>query len=632
MLINSNINTSGIYRQSSSLARELSQSYEQLSSGLRINRSSDDPAGLAVSTQLSAQASLFRQGMRNVSDTTSLLNVAEAALDAMTTIVTRQRELAQRAASGSATAGQRLTLGQEAGALQVEYNRIVQSTSFNGLNLLNGMLPELRVQAGSSGYTVEGVEIEVPGITTVVGSGTFQTATTLATGGSPRSVTSADVNGDGKIDLVSAESGSNRLRVFLGNGNGTFLAPTTLATGSAPESVIAADVNGDGKLDLVSVDNGSDRLSIFFGNGNGTFQAVTTVATGFSPRAIAAADVNGDGKLDFVSADSGNSRLSVFLGNGNGTFLAPTTLATGSTPVGVSAADVNGDGKLDLVSVDSSSNRLSIFFGNGNGSFQAATTLATGIFPDGVIAADLNGDGKLDLVSADSSPSHLRVFLGNGNGTFQAATTFATGLNPISVAAADVNGDGKLDLVSADYGSDRLSLLLGNGNGTFQAATGVATGSGTRSASVVDLNGDGIADLVSADGSSNRLSVFIQNATTTTSASGIYEVPLDFTTTAAALSTGNYLSRVADALATARAGVGANLSRLEVTFSNLTSMTDLHETAASRILDVDVAEELARTLRLQVVLQGNAAINAQANVQAKSVLQLLDNSFGRRSA
>ncbi len=336
-------------------------------------------------------------------------------------------------------------------------------------------------------------------------------ALTFATGPVPLAVVAADVNGDGKPDLVVANSNGNTVSVLLGNGNGTFHAQETLLAGAKPVALAVADVSGDSKPDIVVANDLSNTLSVLLGNGNGTFQAQQTFATGKGPTSVAVGDVNGDGKPDIVVANYNGNTVSVLLGNGNGTFQAQQTFATGTYPVAVKFADVNGDGKPDIVVANNLSSTVSVLLGNGNGTFQAQQTFPCGAYPQSLAIGDVNGDGKADLALTNNSSGTVSVLLGNGNGTFQASRFFATNLGTNSVELGDVNGDGKPDLVVANFGNNTVSVLLGNGNGTFQAQQMFAAGFGPSAVALGDVNGDGKLDLAIADEDSDTVNVLLGN-------------------------------------------------------------------------------------------------------------------------
>jgi len=381
------------------------------------------------------------------------------------------------------------------------------------------------------------------------------------------SVAVADVNGDGKPDLVVANACGNSsncpnggtVGVLLGNGDGTFQAAVAYGTGgSGATSVAVADVNGDGKPDLL-VANGcasssncnTGTVGVLLGNGDGTFQkAVAYGSGGYDATSVAVADVNGDGKPDLVVTDycsSGNNQtgcasgsasvVGVLLGNGDGTFRAVVTYGLGSNvtmPSSVAIADVNGDGKPDLLVASyeedaigmcdpsSCSGTVSVLLGNGDGTFQAAVVYGSGQqWATSVAVGDVNGDGKPDLVVANYCEAfgycgfdgYVGVLLGNGNGTFQNAVTYDAGAYAtLSVALGDVNGDGKPDVLAAssmstsNFGSSpgTVGVFLGNGDGTLEPAVQYGSGGyNATSIAVADVNGDGRPDVVVANGCNN---------------------------------------------------------------------------------------------------------------------------------
>ena len=337
----------------------------------------------------------------------------------------------------------------------------------------------------------------------------FAPQVTFGAGASPRSVATADVNGDGKLDLIVANAGGNSLSVMLGNGNGTFGGQSIFAVGSSPYSVAVADVNRDGRIDLIASNNGGNGISVLLGNGNGTFLGQQTFGAGNQARFVASADVNGDGKPDVVVANYGAGTGSILLGNGNGTFGGQTTFAAGAQAASISVGDFNRDGKLDLAIANKSANTVSVLLGNGNGSFGTRATFGAGNLPFSVASGDVNGDGKLDLVVAEESSNSVGVLLGNGNGTFGNQTTFGVGTVPVAVVLSDVNGDGKLDIASVNYNSNSVSVLLGSGNGSFAGQRTFGTGTAPFAIGSADVNRDGRADLLVANGASGGAGVLL---------------------------------------------------------------------------------------------------------------------------
>ncbi len=339
----------------------------------------------------------------------------------------------------------------------------------------------------------------------------FSAPSSLAVGSYPYSVTTADFNGDGEIDLASANRNSNNLSVLLGNGDGSFAGATNFVAGSDPQTVTTADFNGDGEIDLASANTNSNNLSVLLGNGDGTFAAAANFAAGVDPASVTTADFNGDGDIDLASANTNSNDLSVLLGNGDGSFADASDFHIGGFPLSVTSADFNGDGNPDLASANMGA--LSVLLGNGDGSFAAAADFTAEGMPSSVTTADFNGDGDVDLASANQFSDNLSVLLGNGDGGFAGASYLDVGSTPISVTTADFNGDGKIDLASANQLTYDLSVLLGSGDGSFAGARYFDVGSIPLSVTSADFNGDSMPDLASgntvADGSSSDLSILI---------------------------------------------------------------------------------------------------------------------------
>jgi len=347
----------------------------------------------------------------------------------------------------------------------------------------------------------------------------------------PLSIAVADVSGDGRPDIVTANYGSSTVGLLLNKGAGTFQAVTNISAGanSQPSGVAVADVNADGKPDIITANQTASTAGVLLGTGNGTFAPVVAYSTGAGsqPSGLTVADVNGDGKLDILAANGFTFSLGVLLGNGNGTFQAPTNYATAnSSPNSVTVGDVNADGKADVVTANVNGNAVGVLLGNGSGAFPTITTYATGPAsgssqPQTAALADVNADGKLDIITANSNanPSGTTgVLLGNGNGTFQAMVSYATGSNSIPNAAvvADVSGDGKPDIITANPGNYTAGVLVGKGNGTFQPTVTFAVDKNNGlplSLAAVDVNADGKPDIITANIVTNTVSVLLNTAT-----------------------------------------------------------------------------------------------------------------------
>ena len=350
-----------------------------------------------------------------------------------------------------------------------------------------------------------------------------------------------DLNGDGITDLVvanesaDASGGNGSIGVLLGNGDGTLQPAVAYASGGYQTRAVAlADVNLDGKLDVVvtSCCGADGVVGVLLGNGDGTLQPVVNYDTGgFYALTVAVADVNHDGKPDLMVANATSLSLGVLLGNGDGTFQTAVTYPSGGIDFTSSVAvrDVNGDGNPDLLAVNedltAANSTVAVLLGNSDGTFQAAVSYGTGgVGADAIAVADLNSDGKLDLVVANcdssacnSSAGVVGVLLGNGDGTFQPAVAYGSGAaaTNISVAVADVDGDGKPDLITAND-SGLVGVLIGNGDGTFQTALTFSAGPGTQSVAATDINKDAKVDLLVAVYGANSIGVLLNTSTVAT--------------------------------------------------------------------------------------------------------------------
>ncbi len=340
----------------------------------------------------------------------------------------------------------------------------------------------------------------------------FHPPVNYSVGPNPYSVAVGDFNGDGILDLVTADNNSTNVSVLLGNGDGTFRPAVDYAAGSNPIYVVVADFNGDGNLDLATANWYAGTVSVLLGNGDGTFQAAQNFNIGSLPGGMVVGDFNGDGIPDLAVANSGSYSVGVLLGNGDGTFRPAANYATGVFCRDVKVEDFNGDGIPDLAAVNQGPNTVSVLLGNGDGTFRPAVAYATGSDPTDLAIADLNGDGVPDLVIDNYEGSNVSVLLGNSDGTFRNAVNYSVGPFPGGVVISDVNYDGIPDLITSTSGTNSVSVLLGNGDGIFQSTLSFGAGQTPRQVTVGDFNGDGLMDLAVANGGSNNVSVLLHGA------------------------------------------------------------------------------------------------------------------------
>jgi hypothetical protein len=355
----------------------------------------------------------------------------------------------------------------------------------------------------------------------------------------PFGLAAADLNGDGRQDLIYTGQKGRALVSMNTTGAPTAAAPSLAAkqeaaAGGHPSSVAAADFNGDGKPDLVVANRNDGTASVLFdGTAPGapapSFTTQQTFAVGNAPSAVATADFNLDGERDAIVADEGADAASVLFnttapGAATPSFAAQQEFETGESPSAAATADFNGDGKPDLVVANRADDDVSVLLdttvpGASTPSFAAQQTFATGNAPSAVAVTDVNNDGEPDVVIANHDEDNASILLnttepGASTPSFAAQQTFGADEHPSSVKATDLNGDGKPDLVIANEGSDSASVLLnttapGASTPSFALPHSFEAGDAPSSITTADLNGDGVPDLLVSNEGGDTTSVLL---------------------------------------------------------------------------------------------------------------------------
>jgi flagellin len=554
---------------------------------------------------------VYGQGVRNLNDGISLLNIADGTLGVVSSTVDRLKELAEQAANGTYSTTQRVALQREADQLVGEFNRQLGATSFNDRALLNGLFGNLAIQAGSGTGAV--VQSNVGGLLQrSIGDRTFTDGTRIDTGSTSISdMESADVNGDGLDDLVVLDNGTT-LSVYLQQSDGTFGTATSTATNGT--MLALGDFDGDGRIDF-AVGKSTGALTIHTGNGSGGASSGSSLTVGTAITDLQVADLNGDGRSDLGALTS--SSVVGFYNSGSALSAPATTLLSysgGGTLSAFKLADVTGDGAADIIT-GSSTGVISSYARGTTGAYSlgGAHTRAGGLEISAIQVGDLNRDGNVDIVAVGQN--HLTSLAGNGAG---GVSFIATGGNKgKELHLADVNGDGLLDAVGSFDGS--IVISFGNLDGTFTASSEAPSTAyeGAVSRVVIgDYNRDGILDVISSSGT--KIGFQYGNSTTTTTAQYV-----TLTTQSGAQSALSTLESLAQRIANERGRIGAMQSRLEVAANVLQSARDNFIAAASRITDADVGLETSELVRQQILQKSGAAVLAQANQEPSLVLKLL---------
>ena len=357
----------------------------------------------------------------------------------------------------------------------------------------------------------------------------------FAVGASPRSVTAADLNEDGTIDLAVCNLSSKDLSLLFGHGDGTFGAEHRVAVEMMDAK--AVDLDQDGHLDLLGHAIDSHDVVALFGNGDGSFQPAQTLATlDDSLQSLEVGDLNGDGKPDVVVSFDNQTQIAVLAGKGNRSLGSAKKFELGDTVGVIRIADFDHDQKPDLLIITDTIGQpatLGIMPGLGAGDFGPRQAVDVGDPSDfmgarldlalSVTLADVNGDDKLDLVTRTGA-----VFLDIAGGGHRDPVSSPGGISAREVVIADFGGDGALDLAAADANQNDVIVLKGDGTGSFKEGETFSAGGSPGPLAAADLNNDGKPDLAIVNVGSNSVSVRLSGTGLGNIGVGSFEDPYTF--------------------------------------------------------------------------------------------------------
>jgi hypothetical protein len=371
-------------------------------------------------------------------------------------------------------------------------------------------------------------------------SSSFKPKVDFSSGTAPSDTKVADLDGDGLSEVIVVNTSSNTVSLFRnisypgGFWTGSFATKVDLTTGTSPAALEVADLDGDGKPEIIVANSGANSISVFKNNstsGNISFSAKVDYGTVNVPACFAIADFDGDGNTD-IAVGAGSGTVGLLRNTGyrstvfsTASFNSSVTFSPGGIAIRISAGDLDLDGKPELICGSSYSTSNIVVFRNiatagtlNASSFAAAVNFPTSGYSSYSAVGDIDGDGKPELVTTTSSGTVavLRNTSTPGSitsGSFASAVNFATGYDPEGVSIGDLNGDGKADIAFGTWAANAVSVLPNTAtsgsitSSSFGTMMQYGTGNEPDIVRIADIDGDGWNDLVTANYLSNNISV-----------------------------------------------------------------------------------------------------------------------------
>ncbi len=346
------------------------------------------------------------------------------------------------------------------------------------------------------------------------GDGTFQPFLSTSIGGGGQDIDPGDFDANGTLDVAVAIPGTDGfIAVLLGTGDGTFLPPATFPTNGRADEVAAADFDEDGRTDLAVFSTvGTTRdVTLFLAGPGGSFSSGQLVGNGsFSDlQSLVAADLDQDDHADVAISGTG---LTILAGNGDGSFAVQPRMPIAGGIRSPAAADIDDDGTLDIVGSSADGRQLITLPGNGDLSFGSPINASLGgeLSLSTPALEDVDLDGTLDAVIALAFDT-VGNLPGHGDGSFGDLAALPACNSPRNPIVSDFDRDGLPDIAVPCAGDRTVSLLAGTSPGTFATASRASVGDFPRDGALLDINGDGFLDLLTANLGSHDVSVLAGN-------------------------------------------------------------------------------------------------------------------------
>jgi len=578
MVINSNIQSLNAQRHLNNSLDAQNTATERLSSGLRINSAKDDAAGLAIANRMTSQVQGLDQAIRNANDGAALIQTAEGGLEEMTNIMQRMRELSIQSANGTYDTGNRTTLNAEVDQLKQEIDRIAETTSFNGLNILDGSLGQVDLQVGESANQTIAVNIDNLKSNNLGADGGDYIGTKMTAALSTNLLlvtgTALKVNGD----VVSAITAA--------------LAPTA----KDMMELLSDSIAGVEVKAFVEIDEGAPTSG---GNGalSGTDRLILTVAMqdGSTNRVFNFKDTTDMQDLVDKINDQGGDTVSASLGD-EGNLIITSDTASSITATGAA----NGLANSGLTSTTVQHAQLS---------FTATDPDIENISIEGTNAALL----ALGLNNVSSSGTITGSTVGN------AAILNADELilNGVSISASTAASTAANILAINRHSSETGVTAAVGTTANFYALTS------TDGSQIKIEAGDSLAgatETIREVALTTKLGFKVTNDAETASST---VSNIDISSAAGAQKAIGVLDDAIQQVSEERGNLGAISNRLDYTTRNLANISENASSAKSAIMDADFAAESANLSRAQVLQQAGNAMLAQANARPQQVLSLL---------